>query len=120
GGGQATQGLSALPWPRRFCMHDAPVAVEPSPIGPSELDKIQRRCPMVVSLPGSIMYPSAERTPGPLERLLLLAPSAPASVQQVQFMGGLCESELLASIMSAHSCAMRSRSGSVVTAGKSA
>src|SRR5688572_10695636 len=55
GGGQASQGLPARPVPRRFCMQEAPEAVEPMPIGPGELDRIQRRCPIVVALPGSIM-----------------------------------------------------------------
>ena len=52
--GHAVHALPALPVPLSVHMHDA-LSVPPMPIGPSEFDRIQRRWPIVVALPGSIM-----------------------------------------------------------------
>src|SRR5262245_42734094 len=77
--GHAIHGLPARPVPLSVHMHDAR-SVPPMPIGPSELERIQRRCPMVVGLPLSIMYASTELTARPLETFELPAAVAPSAV----------------------------------------
>ena len=54
GGGYAIHGAPTAPVPPSVHRHEYE-SVEPMPVGPIEFERIQRRCPIVVGLPGSIM-----------------------------------------------------------------
>src|SRR5882724_5743330 len=79
GAGQAIHGLPARPVPVSVHMHDAR-SVPPIPIGPSEFESTQRRWPMVVGLPGSIIYKSTDDTAWPLDTFELPAAFAPSAL----------------------------------------